>query len=66
LALSLFASERISSCQLAKYIKVTQKTAWFIEHRLRFIFENPAFKAKLGNSVEIDETFIGGSNLNRH
>ena len=66
LALSFFASQRISSCQFAKHIKVTQKTAWFIEHRLRFIFENPAFKTKLGNSVEIDEAFLGGSNLNRH
>jgi len=35
-------------------------------HRLRTSFENSSFKTKLGNEVEIDETFIGGKNKNRH
>ncbi|MCE8164137.1 MAG: IS1595 family transposase [Candidatus Moeniiplasma glomeromycotorum] len=55
-----------SSCQLAKEIKTTQKTAWFVLHRLRDIFDLPKFKTMLENSVEIDETFIGGKNKNRH
>ena len=55
-----------SSCQLAKEIKTTQKTAWFILHRLRDIFDLPRFKVMLENSVEVDETFIGGKNRNRH
>ncbi|KLL04507.1 MAG: transposase IS1595 [Mycoplasmataceae bacterium RV_VA103A] len=55
-----------SSCQLAKEIKTTQKTAWFVLHRLRGIFDLPQFKIMLENSVEVDETFIGGKNKNRH
>ena len=55
-----------SSCQLAKEIKTTQKTAWFVLHRLRDIFNLPRFKVMLENSVEVDETFIGGKNRNRH
>jgi transposase-like protein len=55
-----------SSCQLAKEIKTTQKTAWFVLHRLREIFDLSKFKAMLENSVEVDETFIGGKNKNRH
>ena len=55
----------ISSHQLAKDINVTQKTAWFILQRIRHCFdlENDS---KLNNEVEIDETFIGGKNKNRH
>ncbi|GAB6007911.1 IS1595 family transposase [Dysgonomonas reticulitermitis] len=55
----------ISSHQLAKDIDVTQKTAWFMLHRMRncFSFEN---NHELDNEVETDETFIGGKNKNRH
>lgn len=68
LALCIFSSHKkgISSYQLAKFIKITQKSAWFILHRLRLGFECPIFKVMLENSVEIDETFIGGKNKNRH
>ena len=65
-ALLLFSSQRISSYQLAKHINVAQKSAWYVEHRLRLAFDSPAFKAKLGNVVEIDETYMGGANPNRH
>ncbi|CAI2198574.1 344_t:CDS:2, partial [Funneliformis geosporum] len=51
---------------LVKYIKVTQKTAWFMAQRLRRAFEHPNFKGLLDGFVEIDETFIGGKNKNRH
>ena len=55
----------ISSLQLAKDIDVTQKTAWFMLHRIRRCFgcENDS---ELNNEVEIDETFVGGKNKNRH
>lgn len=70
MALYIFSSHKkgISSHQLAKDISVTQKTAWFLLHRLRYAFEHPEFKKVLGNNneVEADETFIGGKNKNRH
>jgi hypothetical protein len=56
----------ISSYQLVRDVGITQKSAWFMLHRLREGFECPIFKTMLGNTVEIDETFLGGSNLNRH
>jgi transposase-like protein len=66
LAITLFVSEGISSYQLRKRIEVSRKTAWFILHRLRKTSERPEFEIKLGNTVEIDEAFIGGKNKNRH
>jgi hypothetical protein len=59
----------ISVHQLARArdIDVDVKTAWFVEHRLRHASENiPLFNEMLKDSVEVDETFIGGKNKNRH
>ena len=56
----------ISSHQLARDMKITQKSTWFMLHRLRLGFECPIFKIILKGVVEIDETFIGGKNKNRH
>lgn len=55
----------ISSIQLSKDISVTQKTAWYMLHRIRecFYSEN---QHKLDGEVELDETFVGGKNKNRH
>jgi len=55
----------ISSLQLSRDIDVTQKTAWFMLQRIRNCFgiDNDS---ELDNEVEIDETFVGGKNKNRH
>jgi transposase-like protein len=55
----------ISSCQLARDLGVTQKTAWFINHRIREMHTNKSIE-KLETVVQIDESFIGGKNKNRH
>ncbi|MEE1944247.1 IS1595 family transposase [Pedobacter sp. KR3-3] len=55
----------ISSVQLAKDIGTTQKTAWFVLHRIRHAFGNEE-KEKLEGVVELDESYVGGKNKNRH
>ncbi len=49
----------ISSLQLATDIGVTQKTAWFMLHRIRFIMSQGQVKS-LCNIVEVDESYFGG------
>ncbi len=56
----------ISSLQLSRDIGVTQKTAWFMLHRLRVAVQTESFKEPLKNTVEVDETYVGGKEKNKH
>jgi transposase-like protein len=55
----------ISSLQLSRDLNITQKTAWFLLHRVREMLHNNAPEL-LDGTFEVDETFIGGKNANRH
>lgn len=66
-AMWLLASNRngISSCELGRALKVTQRTAWFMLHRLRLAMKSETHE-RLSGELEADETFIGGKLKNRH
>jgi len=55
----------ISSCELARALKVTQKTAWHMLHRIREAMNSGTFD-KMDGSIEVDETWIGGKEKNKH
>jgi transposase-like protein len=59
----------VSSYEIAKAVGITQKSAWFVLHRLRFALKDRSF-AKLGGPesgpVEVDETWVGGKVKNIH
>jgi transposase-like protein len=55
-----------SSYEMARDLGVMQKTAWFMEHRIRLAMQTGSFLKKLGGHVEVDETFIGGKARNMH
>jgi len=56
----------ISSWEIKRDLKVSQKTAWFMLHRIRLAMQDEHFGGKLGGEVEADETFIGGKARNMH
>ncbi len=56
----------ISSVQLAKDIGVTQKSAWFMLHRLRHAAQAKSFTRPLTDEVEADETYTGSKEKNKH
>jgi len=55
----------ISSHELGRALGVTQKTAWFMTHRIREAMRCGSFE-KMPGEVEADETFIGGEARNMH
>ena len=56
----------ISSCEMARHLGITQKSAWFMDHRVRFALHHGSFENMLSGEVEADETFIGGKARNMH
>jgi transposase-like protein len=59
------AKNGVSSHKMARSLGVTQKTAWFMLHRVRLAMQTGTF-AKLSGEVEADETYIGGLARNMH
>ena len=66
-AMCLVSSHKkgISSCQLAKDIKVTQKTAWFMLQKIRDMY-GQSDNIALNGTVEMDEMYLGGRETNKH
>jgi len=63
------AKNGVSSYEVARTIGVTQKSAWFMLHRIRLGLHKPNFGSKIGgpdNTVEVDETWVGGKSKNMH
>lgn len=56
----------ISSYEIHRDLKVTQKTAWFMLHRVRLAMQEDGAVAKFEGTVEADETWVGGKAANMH
>ena len=67
MAMYLVSSHKkgVSSLQLSRDIKVTQKTAWFMLHKIRSLYGQDD-SASLGGEVEMDEMYLGGRETNKH
>src|SRR5450631_4232042 len=55
----------ISSCEIARDLGITQKSAWHMAHRIRYALHHGSFE-KISGHVAVDETFIGGKARNMH
>lgn len=66
-AIWLIANDKngISSYEVARALGITQKSAWYMDHRIRLAMQEGSFK-KLSGDVEVDETYIGGKARNMH
>lgn len=56
----------ISSCQLARDLGITQKSAWFVLHRIREATKTEEFQRPLDGTVQVDEVFLGGKEKWKH
>ena len=59
------AKNGVSSYEISRAIGITQKSAWFMLHRIRLAMHDGDFTGMSG-TVEVDETFIGGKARNMH
>jgi transposase-like protein len=59
------AKNGVSSCEIARSLGVTQKSAWFMLQRIRLAMQNGTI-VKMGGEVEVDETYIGAKARNMH
>ena len=60
------SAKGISSNQLGKELGISQKSAWFMLHRLREVLNGSQKKNMFGGTVEVDECYVGGLDSNKH
>lgn len=68
LAIYMLTSARkgIPSTQMARELGITQKSAWFLAQRIRETWLSNRDNGDMGNHTQVDETYIGGSERNKH
>src|ERR1700728_154127 len=64
--LEVNAKNSISSYEIHRALGITQKSAWFMLHRIRLAVRTGSFDKKFSGVVEADETYVGGLSKNMH